>query len=85
MTAAAEIGDMAALRREIDAIDAELVRLLAHRSTMIERAIELKPREGLPARIESRVQDVLERAGIEFLADDDGLGVRLKAPSHEWA
>ncbi len=26
-----------------------------------------------------RVQDVLERAGVEFLADDDGLGVRLTA------
>ncbi len=25
-----------------------------------------------------RVQHVLERAGVEFLADDDGLGVRLK-------
>ena len=26
-----------------------------------------------------RVQHVLERAGVEFLADDDGLGVRLTA------
>ncbi len=26
-----------------------------------------------------RVQDVLERAGVEFLADDDGLGVRMTA------
>ncbi len=26
-----------------------------------------------------RVQDVLEHAAVEFLADDDGLGVRLTA------
>ncbi|SDE48501.1 chorismate mutase [Limimaricola pyoseonensis] len=61
MKAAAEIGDMAELRREIDAIDADLVALLARRSTMIERAIELKPAERMPARIESRVQDVLDK------------------------
>ncbi|MGX9856085.1 chorismate mutase [Limimaricola variabilis] len=79
MTAAAEIGDMAALRREIDTIDAELVRLLARRSTMIERAIELKPREGLPARIESRVQDVLDKVIARAHAEglDTGLTERL--------
>ncbi|WP_341211982.1 chorismate mutase [uncultured Limimaricola sp.] len=79
MTAAAEIGDMAALRREIDTIDAELVRLLARRSTMIERAIELKPGEGLPARIETRVQDVLDKVIARAHAEglDTSLAERL--------
>ncbi len=44
----------------------------------MERAGALVTRDTESGR---RVQDVLERAGVEFLADDDGLGVRLKAPS----
>ncbi len=74
-----EIGSMAELRHEIDALDSELVRLLARRSEMIERAIELKPGEGLPARIESRVQDVLQKvtAKAESEGLDTGLAERL--------
>ncbi|GAD57386.1 MAG: isochorismate pyruvate lyase [Limimaricola cinnabarinus] len=79
MSAAAEIGDMATLRREIDAIDADLVRLLARRASMIERAIELKPGEGLPARIDTRVRDVLEKVIARAHAEglDTDLAERL--------
>ncbi len=42
----------------------------------MERALALVTSETERGR---RVQDVLERAGVEFLADDDGLGVRMTA------
>lgn len=47
------------LRSAIDAVDARLVALLADRRRYIDRAIELKPAEGMPARIESRVEEVV--------------------------
>jgi len=53
--------DMAQLRAQIDQIDKELVALLALRAKHIDRAIELKPGEGLPARIDARVNDVLDK------------------------
>jgi isochorismate pyruvate lyase len=52
---------MSELRAQIDQIDQELVALLTLRAAHIDRAIELKPQEGLPARIDSRVTEVLER------------------------
>ncbi len=42
----------------------------------MERAGGLVTRDTESGR---RVQDVLERAGVEVLADDDGLGVRMTA------
>ena len=51
---------MAELRTQIDAIDAELVHLLSDRSGYIDRAINLKQIEGLPARIVDRVDEVLD-------------------------
>ena len=42
----------------------------------MERAGGLVTRDTESGR---RVRDVLERAGVEFLADDDGLGVRMTA------
>ncbi len=53
---------MAELRVEIDALDRELVRLLAQRVGYIDRATALKPAEGLPARIDARVEEVVENA-----------------------
>ena len=47
--------NMADLRAEIDRIDAELVELLARRAGCIDRAIAIKRRISLPARIDSRV------------------------------
>ena len=51
---------MAELRTQIDAIDAELVHLLSDRSGYIDRAIDLKQIESLPARIVDRVDEVLD-------------------------
>ena len=52
---------MAELRVQIDAIDVELITLLAKRSGYIDRAADLKKIEGLPARTTDRVAEVLEK------------------------
>jgi len=54
-----DCNSMAELRKEIDAIDEALIELLAVRATYIDRAIELKRIEGLPARTVDRVAEVL--------------------------
>lgn len=57
-----DIPTMAELRREIDALDLRIVALLAQRARYIDRAAELKPAEGMPARIEARVEEVVRNA-----------------------
>ncbi|MEG9883250.1 MAG: chorismate mutase [Hyphomicrobiales bacterium] len=53
---------MAQLRAGIDDLDRELIRLLAERSRYIARAVVLKRSAGLPARIETRVNEVMSNA-----------------------
>ena len=50
----------AELRTQIDAIDARLAHLLSDHSGYIDRAIDLKQIESLPARIVDRVDEVLD-------------------------
>ena len=57
---AAEIETVAEMRACIDAVDAEVMALLAERWSYTERAAELKHREGLAAAAPSRVAAVLE-------------------------
>lgn len=66
---------MAELRVEIDRIDAALVELLTYRQGMIDRAIGLKPGEGLPARISARVEDVVSK--VRAAAAASGLDADL--------
>ncbi len=68
MTPPESIPDMAALRREIDALDRALVALLARRARLIDRAVELKPGEGMAARIPARVEEVLDNVRREAAA-----------------
>ncbi len=60
-------------------------RVLAEQAGIGMLTVYRMERAGVPltSNTESvrRVRDVLERAGIEFHADHDGLGVRLKATS----
>jgi len=49
---------MAELRAEIDRLDEDLVALFARRTAFIDRAVEIKTTVGLPARIDSRVEEV---------------------------
>ena len=64
-----QLKTMIDLRAEIDATDRSLVKLLAHRVGLIDRAIELKPGEGLPARIETRIEEVVGRVRDSALAE----------------
>ncbi len=59
------------LRLRIDTLDARLVALLAERSRLIDEAARIKAREGLPARIQSRVDEVAENA--RRMAGEEGL------------
>jgi isochorismate pyruvate lyase len=65
MTDLDTITTMSALRAQIDALDRDLVALLARRAAMIDRAVVLKPGEGLPARIASRVEEVVAKVRAE--------------------
>jgi isochorismate pyruvate lyase len=53
---------MSDLRAEIDRIDRALIALLARRAACIDRAATLKRAEGLPARIEDRIEEVVANA-----------------------
>ncbi len=64
-TPPSEITTMADLRAQIDRLDRTLVDLLALRQAHIDRAAQLKPGEGMPARIEARVTDVLDKVEAE--------------------
>jgi isochorismate pyruvate lyase len=64
-----QLKTMIDLRAEIDATDRSLVKLLAHRAALIDRAIELKPGEGMPARIEARVEEVVGKVRANALGE----------------
>ncbi|TMV10104.1 chorismate mutase [Ruegeria sediminis] len=66
---------MTDLREQIDAIDVELINLLATRSLYIDRAADLKKIEGLPARTTDRVAEVLDKVGST--ASEKGLDPEL--------
>lgn len=51
---------MAELRAEIDRVDLALVGLFAERARYIDRAVTLKSGLDLPARIEARVEEVVQ-------------------------
>ncbi|MDO5632089.1 MAG: chorismate mutase [Paracoccus sp. (in: a-proteobacteria)] len=57
-----DLPDMPALRAAIDALDADLIALLARRLALIDRAAQIKMRDGLPARIDTRVEQVVANA-----------------------
>lgn len=62
---------MAELRVEIDALDAALIELLVSRKDYIDRAVDLKRIEHLPARIDDRVEEVV--ANVRKAAEGRGL------------
>ncbi|MFZ5751895.1 MAG: chorismate mutase [Pseudomonadota bacterium] len=62
---------MAEIRGEIDRLDETLVRLFAERAAYIDRAAEIKAGADLPARIETRVEQVV--ANVRRHADTYGL------------
>lgn len=75
------------LRTVIDDLDGRIVELLALRSACIDRAVELKHAEGLPARIDARVEEVVanaRRAAAGRGLDPD-LAERLWREIIEWS
>lgn len=62
---------MSDLRIAIDDLDRTLVRLLQQRARYIDRAVELKSENGWPARIPSRVEDVVTK--VRETAQGEGL------------
>lgn len=85
--AAQDCNSMAELRQQIDAIDARLIDLFALRTQYIDRAIELKTAEGLPARTVDRVAEVLRnvRAKAQNSGWDPDLAETLWAELIEWS
>lgn len=68
---------MTQLREQIDAIDVELIALLVTRTGYIDRAVDLKKIENLPARTTDRVAEVLDK--VRATATDKGLDPDLAA------
>jgi len=67
----ADCTTMAELRAEIDRLDEALVALFAERTAYIDRAAEIKTQVLLPARIDSRVEEVV--ANVRRHAETHGL------------
>ena len=87
MKAAQECNTMSELRSVIDALDRQIVGLLVQRMGCIDRAVVLKPTEGMPARIETRVQAVVEnvRNEAEVQGFDPDLAERMWREMIEWS
>jgi chorismate mutase len=58
------------LRTEIDALDGKIVALLAQRLAVASRVAEIKRREGIPVRLQDRIDTVLDR--VSSLAKENG-------------
>ena len=56
---------LAPLRARIDAIDAEIVALLARRMECVGEVIGFKQAHGLPARIDARVEEVVAHVRVK--------------------
>ncbi len=87
MSRAESCTSMSELRAEIDRIDRALVALLRERVDCIDRAVVLKRAEGLSARIEARVAEVLEKVRSEARAQgvEPELAGRLWSELIEWS
>ena len=68
MKAPQDCHDMTDLRAAIDALDAGIVAQLKARAGYIDRAAVLKQGNGLPARIDARVEEVVAKVRTEAAA-----------------
>lgn len=75
------------LRVQIDRLDRQLIEMLTTRAGFIDRAIQLKPGEGLPARIPARVEDVVHkvRTNSDELGMDPDLAEKLWRILIDWS
>ncbi len=70
-TAESSTEKLSDLRKEIDVIDEKLVHLLASRLKVVQRVVKVKSRDGLPANIPERVEEVV--ASARRMAEAEGL------------
>ena len=56
---------LASCRAEIDALDAELVRLLGRRIEVVERVVAIKKAHAIPALLPDRVEEVVSHVREE--------------------
>ena len=87
MKAPADCQTMQDLRVQIDLLDAEIVAKLAARAGYIDRAIQLKQIEQMPARITDRVEQVVDRVRARALIEglDPALTEDLWRRLIEWS
>ncbi len=78
---------MRELRPQIDKLDRQLIELLVTRAGYIDRASQLKPGEGLPARIPDRVEEVVQRVrkSSDELGMDPDLAEKLWRILIDWS
>lgn len=60
--------ELSALRQQIDALDGELITLLAKRQQLVSQVLIVKKQHHLPGRIQDRVDEVINNAGIRATA-----------------
>lgn len=82
-----DCNSMTDLRAAIDQLDQELIDLLARRACYIDRAAELKLAEAMPARIASRVEQVVRnvRTAAKAADLDPDLAETLWRPLIDWS
>lgn len=87
MKAPADCHSMQELRVQIDILDAEIVTKLAARAGYIDRAIALKQIELLPARIDHRIEQVVDRVRARAVIEglDPALTEDLWRRLMEWS
>ncbi|WP_298853223.1 chorismate mutase [uncultured Ruegeria sp.] len=87
LTPPQDCNTMQNLRVEIDKLDRQLIEMLVTRASYIDRASQLKPGEGLPARIPARVEEVVQRvrASSDALGMDPDLAEKLWRILIDWS
>jgi len=55
---------MSEIRKEIDRIDETLIKTLAERQRWVEKAVVVKKRDGLPARDDARLHQVIDHVRV---------------------
>ena len=70
MKAPQDCRNMIELRAAIDELDGNLIQLLAKRVTYIDRAVELKRLNGLPANIPARVEEVVAKVKAKAVLEE---------------
>jgi isochorismate pyruvate lyase len=78
--------NLSGLRQQIDALDGELVQLLARREKLVQQVLVVKRANNIPARIKSRVDQVINNAAsrAEALGANPDLARAVWTPMVDW-